>query len=68
MLNQDPIVLQIDDKWHIVEHSRHSTYTTCGKHITNRGAHAQFSMVGEEHICVHCLRLFRELNPQTQAK
>ena len=60
MDDQNPVVLQISGKWHIVEHSRRSTISLCGKIITNRGAHATLSVVGQGNVCARCLRLYQE--------
>ena len=62
--NEDnPVVLQISGRWHIVEHSRRSKTTLCGQTITQRGAHARLSLVGEQYTCPQCLKLFKEMNP-----
>ena len=60
MDDQNPVVLQISGKWHIVEHSRRSTVSLCGKTITNRGAHARLSLVGQSNVCAKCLGLYKE--------
>lgn len=56
----NPVLLQISGQWHIVEHSRRSETSLCGRRITQRGAHARLSLVGEANVCPTCLRLFRE--------
>jgi hypothetical protein len=60
---QNPVLLQISRRWHIVEHSRRSEYTLCGQRVTNRGGHARLSLVGEQYVCPACLKLFKEINP-----
>ena len=57
----NPVVMQISGKWHIVEHSRHSERSLCGERITQRGAHARLSLVGEKHVCPKCLEMFKEM-------
>ena len=63
MDEKNPVVLQISGKWHIVEHSRRSNKALCGKTVTQRGAHARLSVVGQRNICSRCLIIFNELNP-----
>ncbi len=63
MNETNPVVLQISGQWHIVEHSRRSETSLCGKRVANRGAHARLSVVGEKNTCAKCLKLFREINP-----
>ncbi len=58
----NPVVMQISGQWHIVEHSRRSETSLCGRKITNRGAHARLSLVGEKNTCPNCLKLFKEMN------
>ena len=60
MNESNPVLLQLSGRWHIVEHSRRSERTLCGKKISQRGAHARLSLVGEKHTCKTCLRLFRQ--------
>ena len=62
MDEENPVVLQIANQWHIVEHSRRSQSALCGKRITNRGAHARLSLVGEKYTCPKCLKIFREMS------
>ena len=57
----NPVLLQVAGQWHIVEHSRRSSNTLCGKKITHRGAHARLSLVGEPNVCPRCLNLFRPM-------
>ena len=59
MDEQNPVLLQVSGRWHIVEHSRRSQQTLCGQRITRRGAHARLSLVGERHVCPTCLELFK---------
>ncbi len=59
MNEQNPVLLQISRRWHIVEHSRRSEYTLCGQKVTHRGAHARLSLVGERNVCSTCLELFK---------
>jgi hypothetical protein len=61
MNESNPVVIQISGKWHIVEHSRRSERSLCGVWITQRGAHARLSLVGEGNVCPKCLKLFREM-------
>ena len=63
MDESNPVVMQISGKWHIVEHSRRSETSLCGKKITHRGAHARLSLVGTHNVCGNCLKLFQEVNP-----
>ena len=60
MNEQNPVLLQISNGWHIVEHSRRSEVSLCGKKITQRGAHARLSLVGEQNVCPKCLRIFED--------
>ncbi len=60
MDKQNPVLLQISNHWHIVEHSRRSEVSLCGKKITHRGAHARLSLVGEQNVCPRCLRIYKE--------
>ena len=60
MDEQNPVLLQISNRWHIVEHSRRSEVSLCGKKITQRGAHARLSLVGEKNVCPKCLAIFSE--------
>jgi hypothetical protein len=64
MNEQNPVLLQVSRRWHIVEHSRRSEYTLCGQRVTHRGAHARLSLVGEQNVCPTCLKLFNETNLQ----
>ena len=57
----NPVVMQISGQWHIVEHSRHSERSLCGARITQRGAHARLSLVGEKNVCPKCLEMFKEM-------
>lgn len=59
MDEENPVLMQIDGVWHIVEHSRRSVASLCGQKITNRGAHARLSLVGAAKVCPHCLRLWQ---------
>ena len=59
MDEHNPILLQISGRWHIVEHSRRSERALCGQKITQRGAHARLSLVGEQNVCPICLELFK---------
>ncbi|GAB4438242.1 MAG: hypothetical protein Kow0031_20120 [Anaerolineae bacterium] len=59
MNHDNPVLMQIDGEWHIVEHSRRSTTSLCGKKITHRGAHARLSLVGAERVCSRCRRLWQ---------
>jgi hypothetical protein len=61
MNENNPVLLQISEQWHIVEDSRRSETTLCGKTITSRGAHARLSLVGQKHTCPKCLQIFREM-------
>ena len=64
MINEsNPVLMQISGQWHIVEHSRRSETSLCGKRIAHRGAHARLSLVGEHNVCATCLQLFRETQP-----
>ncbi len=58
----NPILLQASGRWHIVEHSRRSQVALCGQKITHRGAHARLSLVGEQHTCSKCLKLFKAMS------
>ncbi len=59
MDEENPVVMQLNGEWHIVEHSRRSTTSLCGQKITNRGAHARLSLVGAGRVCSRCLRLWQ---------
>ncbi|HRQ41654.1 MAG TPA: hypothetical protein PLD25_27350 [Chloroflexota bacterium] len=61
MEEKNPVVLLTDDIWHIVEHSRQSPVTLCGKPIRDRRAHARLRQVGAENICRDCVKLWGEL-------
>jgi hypothetical protein len=61
MDEQNPVLLQISGKWHIVEHSRRSQNALCGQRITHRGAHARLSLVGAHNACPQCLKLFKNV-------
>ncbi len=63
MNDTNPVVLQVADRWHIVEHSRRSETSLCGQKIIHRGAHARLSLVCERNTCPKCLKLFKEMNP-----
>ena len=67
MDEQNPVLLQISGRWHIVEHSRRSQVSLCGKKITQRGAHARLSLVGEENVCPKCLKTFEEMWPTDES-
>lgn len=64
MNETNPVLLQISGQWHIVEHSRRSEQSLCGKKITHRGAHARLSLVGEQNVCKKCWQLFKTAQPQ----
>lgn len=66
MDESNPVVLQIANRWHIVEHSRRSEYALCGQKITHRGAHARLSLVGEANVCPTCLKLFKALRSEIE--
>ncbi|MCB9077781.1 MAG: hypothetical protein H6631_09335 [Anaerolineaceae bacterium] len=55
----NPVLLQINGRWHIVEDSRRSERALCGARVTQRGAHARLSLVGEPHVCPKCWALFK---------
>ena len=55
----NPVLLQINGRWHIVEDSRRSERALCGARVTQRGAHARLSLVGEQNVCGKCLRDLR---------
>ena len=63
MDESNPVLMQISKQWHIVEHSRRSERSLCGRKITHRAAHARLSLVGEAHVCAACLALFKALQP-----
>ena len=66
MIEQNPVLLQVSGRWHIVEHSRRSEYSLCGQRITHRGAHARLSLVGEQNVCPTCLKLFKDSLPPSR--
>jgi hypothetical protein len=59
MDEENPVLMQLNGVWHIVEHSRRSTASLCGQKITHRGAHARLSLVGAAKVCSRCLRLWQ---------
>ncbi|MCB0196465.1 MAG: hypothetical protein KDJ65_31220 [Anaerolineae bacterium] len=61
MDESNPILLQINNRWHIVEHSRRSERALCGVRVTHRGAHARLSLVGKRNVCGKCLELFKAM-------
>jgi hypothetical protein len=63
MNETNPVLLQVAGQWHIVEHSRRSDTSLCGKKITHRGAHARLSVVGTHNVCSKCLQLFKVTAP-----
>ena len=60
MDEKNPVLLQVSDRWHIVEHSRRSERALCGQRIMHRGAHARLSLVGKTHTCPKCWQIFKE--------
>jgi len=68
MSETNPVLLQISGRWHIVEHSRRSERSLCGKKIIHRGAHARLSLVGEQNVCRKCWQLFRAAQPSSSGK
>jgi hypothetical protein len=65
MDEQNPVLLQISGKWHIVEHSRRSNTALCGQKVTHRGAHARLSLVGRHNVCPKCLDIFHLMQLKT---
>lgn len=63
MVEQNPVLLQVSGRWHIVEHSRRSSHALCGQKIIHRGAHARLSLVGEAHVCPRCWQIFKDMSP-----
>ena len=62
MDEQNPVLLQISGKWHIVEHSRRSNIALCGQKVTHRGAHARLSLVRQPNVCPKCLAIFNRIS------
>lgn len=58
----NPVVLLSANTWHIVEHSRRSKTSLCGRSLQDRRAHSRLKTVGSEHICPKCIDLFRKVN------
>ncbi len=61
----NPVVMLDAVTWHIVESSRSSTVSLCGRPLRQRRAHSRLKTVGREHVCPNCLRLMDDSRPQT---
>ena len=51
MEETNPVVLLVENKWHIVEHSRRSEYALCGRRLYERRAHARLKQIGAPNLC-----------------
>jgi hypothetical protein len=56
----NPVVLLVENEWHIVEHSRRSQVAWCGRRLRERRAHARLKQVGAPNLCSDCLSLWTE--------
>lgn len=56
----NPVVLLVENRWHIVEHSRRSAYALCGRRLSERRAHARLKQVGAPDLCSDCFSLWSE--------
>jgi hypothetical protein len=60
---ENPVVILLEDGWHVAEDGRRATVAFCGKRLRERRAHSRLKTVGEIHVCAECLAAWREQNP-----